>query len=602
MPKTPELPEPPPLEAIFEALSKDERKTLNQFVETVHFPAGHCIFRAGSAADGCYLIDEGVVRLELERSELDTDGTLAFIEAGALLGELAVLDGLPRTVSAHTETDVSARFISSRAIDELTQTHPAVGLALFRAFGRDVAHKLRRTNERLSEFISVGTHDPLVDDMVARSRAAQKAIEGWGEERIDALLLALASEFEAHAEELAAATVSETKVGNIADKTIKNRIASMGVYHTLKGRIGNGPIRDDPAREVVEIASPMGVVFAIVPMTNPVATAIFKTLICLKSRNAVILSFHRACLGVGNTAGQRIRAVLDQAGAPPDLVQWVKSRGSRKTTARFMSHRDVALILATGGPGLVKAAYSSGKPALGVGAGNTPTLICRDADIEAAAQGTVGSKSFDNGLICGAEHNLVVDQTVRDAFIAALERNGAAVLTPAESDRFIQTFIVEGHFHPRIVGQSGETLAKAMDLRREKPVRVIVVPGSLDFASPLSGEKMAPILSLFTVADAEEGFALCQSLLAHQGAGHTAIIYSADRKLTDRFGLEIPASRILVNSAGVPGICGMTSGLVPSFTLGCGTFGGNSTTDSVTYSNLLNIKRLARFHVPAAPM
>jgi acyl-CoA reductase-like NAD-dependent aldehyde dehydrogenase len=540
------------------------------------------------------------VRLEVEGGEIDTDGTLSFVEAGSLLGELGLLDRLPRSASAYAESAVEARFLSAAAIDELASKHPRIGLALLRALGRDAALKLRQTNERLAEFVLGHGSDPAVDAMVERAAAAQQQIEGWSEERIDALLLALAEAMADQAEELARFAVEETHVGNVEDKVTKIRIAGLDIWRSFAGKPGRGPVRRDETKRVVEIAAPLGVVFGIVPMTNPIATAIFKTMICVKSRNALILSFHHACLRSGSLVGDRIRAVLEGGGAPPDLVQWPRKRGSRKLTARFMTHPGVALILATGGPGLVKAAYSSGKPALGVGAGNTPVLVCRDADLDAVAAGIAGSKSFDNGLICGAEHNLVVEAEAVPELVAACERHGVAVLSPAEAERFAGACIKKGGFDARIVGQSAARIAEAVGIRREGPIRVLVVPAEPDLASPLAGEKMAPVLSLFTVPDVEAGLALCKALLGHAGAGHTAIVHARDPAVVERFGLEVPASRLLANVAGVPGICGLASGLVPSYTLGCGTWGGNSTTDNVTYSNLQNVKRLASYLEPAA--
>jgi acetaldehyde dehydrogenase/alcohol dehydrogenase len=285
---------------------------------------------------------------------------------------------------------------------------------------------------------------------------------------------------------------------------------------------------------------------------------------------------------------------------PSDLLQWVRRRSSRAKTAKFMSHPKVSLILATGGASMVAAAYSSGTPALGVGPGNTPAYIAGDADVDAAAQCIASSKPYDNGLICGAEHNLVVDSAVREALIAALERHGAAVLEPDEARRFIARAVQpDGRaFVPQIIGQAAARIATVAGITRPYPIKLIVVPAGteeLDRNGPLAHEKLAPLLSLFTVENEEEAIELCRRILAGQGAGHTAIVHTRSEALADRFGLAMPASRILVNSPGMQGISGMTTGLVPSFTLGCGTFGGNSTTDNVNYHNLQNIKRLARF-------
>lgn len=584
------LPEP------LDRLSEADLQALERTMEPVRFPAGAPIFRAGDLGDDCYVIDDGEVRLEIEHPDIDSDGVLTYLTPGSLLGELALLDRLPRSASAYAETDVAARRITAGAIDTLSQSHPGVALALVRALGRDAALKLRTTTERLAEYILAEGSDPMVDAIVERAWAAQRQIEDWPEDRIDALLERVAGAVAAHAEELAAAAVRETRLGNVRDKVLKNQFGSMIVLQSLVGKPASGPLPEDGGRQgVTEIASPVGVVFGIVPMTNPVSTVAFKTLICLKARNALILSFHHSAQQVGNATGEIVRAALEAGGAPGDLVQWVAQRNSRKTTARFMGHPGVALILATGGPSIVKAAYSSGTPALGVGAANTPAWVCPDADVQSTAVSIVAGKSFDNGVICGSEHNIVVDAAVRDRFVGALEAAGAAVLSADEARRFTAAVIdPQGHgLHREVLGQSADQIAAVVGIEREHPIRLIVVPAENDVDGPWAGEKLAPLLSLFTTQGEEEGLALCRGLLQREGTGHTAIIHTMNEGLIARFAREMPASRILVNSPGAQGVVGLCTGLDPSLTLGCGTFGGNSTTDNVSYRNLLNIKRLA---------
>jgi acyl-CoA reductase-like NAD-dependent aldehyde dehydrogenase len=565
-------------------------------LETARFAAGDCIFHAGSPGDACFIIDEGEVRLEIPRPELDSEGVLGYLSPGTILGELALLDEQPRSASAYAESEVVARRLTRDAVSDLAIENPRVGAAILRALGRDAARKLRQTTERLAEHIFTDAPDPEVDAMVERAQAAQRAFDGWSEERVDALLLSLAEAVAGNAESLARDSVVETKVGNVADKTQKNVLASLGVYRSIAGAVGRGPVREIADRDITEIASPAGVIFGLVPMTNPVATAIFKTLISLKGRNALILSFQRACFGVGTTLGELLQGVLKRHGAPEDLVQWVRSRTSRRKTMRFMSHPGVSLVLATGGAGMVRAAYSSGTPAIGVGSGNAPAFVTADANIDRAAAAIVASKSFDNGLICGAEHNIVVDAAVAERLTAALEQAGAAVLRPNEAKRFLAGAVSKStnSLDLRMIGQDAARIAAFAGIVRDHPIRTIVVPCEPDFDSPITGEKMAPLLSFFTVSSEAEGLALCRKLLEKQGTGHTAIIHASNPETIRRFGEEMPASRILVNSPGSQGVCGSTTGLVPSFTLGCGTFGGNSTTDNVTYTNLQNVKRVAR--------
>jgi acetaldehyde dehydrogenase/alcohol dehydrogenase len=263
-----------------------------------------------------------------------------------------------------------------------------------------------------------------------------------------------------------------------------------------------------------------------------------------------------------------------------------------------MRHPQVGLVLATGGPAMVKAAYSSGTPAIGVGPGNAPVLISADADLGHAARSAVLSKSFDNGLICGAENNLVVEAGVRADLIVELERHGAAVLTVEETARFLGEAVdpQTRQFKPGIIGRDAATLAELAQIQRRHPIQLLVIPTDLVAGeSCLAAEKLAPVLSLFTVADADEGLRVCRALLEIDGRGHTAIIHTRNAELIKRYAAEMPVSRILVNSPGTQGVVGLTTGLVPSMALGCGTFGGTSTTDSVTYTHLLNIKRIAYY-------
>ncbi|WP_183097683.1 aldehyde dehydrogenase family protein [Nocardioides pelophilus] len=589
------------LPGFFDSLSDVHRDTVAKLLTEVEFPAGTTIFTEGDAGDAAYFIDAGDVRIELELPEVDTESVLRYEGPGATLGEVALLDRLPRSATAIADTPVRARMITTASLDELADREPGAALALTLELARDATAKLRTLTSQVSDLMFVAAPDPVVDDLVGRAVAAQAQFAEWPEDRVDALLGRLTATFLEHAEELATATVEETRIGNAGDKTLKNMVAAQGVYDSLVGQVGAGPIGTDEKTQVTEIAEAVGVVFGLVPVTNPVATAYFKTLVCLKSRNAVILSFHHAVLGVGSRVGALIHDVLVAEGAPADLVLWVEKRGSRKLTQQFMSHPDVSLILATGGAAMVQAAYSSGTPALGVGPGNTPCWIAPDADLAGAAASIVMSKSFDNGVICGAEHNLVVDRAVRDGLVAQLESQGAAVLSPDEAEGFLKLAVdpATNRFRGEMVGQSAATIAAFTGLSRPFEIKVIVVPASWDGEdSPLAGEKMTPVLSLFDVSGDDEAIALSRRLLGYMGSGHTSIVHSQDPDRISRFGAAMPTSRILANSPGAHGVFGVTTGLVPSLTLGCGTYGGNSTTDNVSFKNLRNVKRLARVLEP----
>jgi acetaldehyde dehydrogenase/alcohol dehydrogenase len=568
---------------------------LDPYLERRGYTAGERLMAQGTGGDECYLIVSGEVRLEVERPDFDSDGVIAYLGPGMLCGEFSLLDGRPRSASAYAHTEVTALVLTEDGLARLCADDPPTGLAVLRALGRDAAAKARETRAHLEEYVFATDIDPAVDEVVARAADAQAVLAGWPEDRVEALLDAVAGAVADRAEELAAATVAETGIGNVADKTFKNRFASLEVNRTLQGRPGIGP-RPPDARGVTEIASPVGVVLGLIPMTNPVATLVFKTLICLKARNALIVSHHPAAAGVGAATVELVGGVLAGQGAPVALVQSVE-RASRTRTAMFMRHPGVSLILATGGTAMVRAAYSSGTPAIGVGSGNVPALVCADADPEAAAAAVVESKSFDHGIICGSEDNLVVEAAVAGPFLAALEAAGAAVCTPAEAERVAAHAFDpgDGQLRRQALGQAAGAIAAAAGVRRDRPVRVLVLPAPLERADgPLGREKLAPLLSLFTVNGTEQGLEVCKALLARQGAGHTAVIHTADPALQQRFAEEVPASRILVNGPATQGCIGVGNGLTPSLTLGCGTFGGNSTTDNVTYTNLLNTKRLAR--------
>ncbi len=582
--------------SFMDILQESDAAILNSYFHPVNFPKGSCIIREGDPGEGCYFIDEGEGRAEIRNTETDSDSVLSYVDAGTFVGEISLLDGKPRSASVFAQTDVSARWLSREDFDRLCEEHPKIGFIILKNLGKDLSARIRNETSKVAEYVFADQIDASTNEMVARAVAAQRAFIEWDEDRVDAMLKDIAETVAAQAEPLAVASVKETDMGVAADKTDKIRFASLGVYKSIVGQPASGPVRSDDVRRVTEIASPMGVIFGLVPLTNPVSTFVFKTLICLKGRNSLILSCHRNALEVGNQTGEIIESVLRKHNAPPNLVQWIKERGSRKKTMMFMKHPDIAFILATGGPSMVKAAYSSGTPAIGVGAGNAPVWICADADVASAAQIVVSSKSFDNGVLCGSENNLVVDTSVVKEFMKALEASGAQILTPDEKRRFVvKAFDSETHTVRRdLVGKSAKFIAEKTDVQPKGNVRLIVVPTAMDeMSSPLGHEKLAPILSLFTVKDEAEGLEVCKKIIGGEGSGHTAIIHTQSDERAEKFAMEIQASRILVNTPGSQGCAGICNGLTPSLTLGCGTYGGNSTTDNVTYTHLLNIKRMA---------
>jgi len=569
---------------------------LEKYLEPVQFPKNTCIMRQGDLGEGCYIIDEGTVRLEVKNTETDTDGVIGFLEAIVFVGEFSLLDDKPREATAYAHTDVKARYFSKQSYDDICKKYPRIALAIATTMGQNLIEKLRVANDKVAGYIFAGDADQDTNEIVARATKALKSFALWTEDKVDALLGDIAETIADNAVQLATDTVTETKMGIVADKIIKIRFASLDVYKSILGRIAAGYLSDKEA-QVRDIACPVGVVFGLIPVTNPVSTIVFKTLICVKGRNSLILSCHRDALGVAKKTCDMIRGVLEEHGAPVDLVQPILKRSSRQKTVMFMNHPGVSMILATGGSSMVKAAYSSGTPAIGVGSGNAPVLICADAAIAKSAQNVIISKSFDNGIICGSENNLVVVNKAHDEFVHHLRANGAVVLTADEKNRFTATtFDLDTNTLKReLVGKSAKYIADQAGIRKDEDIRLIVVPiRTNELTGPYAHEKLAPILSLFTVKDELDGIQLCKQLLENQGRGHTAVIYTQNHELMRRFGQEIDASRILVNRPSSHGCVGINTGLVPSFTLGCGTFGHTSTTDNVTYTHMINIKRLSQ--------
>ena len=572
------------------------RPELESHLQTVPFSRGTCLMREGSPGDACNLIVSGEVRVEVERPDFDSNGVVSFMGPGAVCGELGLLDDSPRSASVYAHTDVVARCLSADALRELCERDPTAGIMMLRWLSRNAAEKARAISKNLEEFIFTDEPDPVVDAIIARSVAAQESIAGWPEGKVDDLITALATQIAGHADELAAATVAETGIGCAPDKAEKNRFASLDVAQSLVGKPGVGVVGRHEREALTEIADPMGVILGLIPMTNPVSTLVFKALICIKARDALIVSCHPDAANAGATTVDLLRQVLVRHGAPADLVQSVPRRPTRRTTAALMRHPGVSMILATGGTAMVKAAYSSGTPAIGVGPGNAPAWVCADADVEAAARMVVASKAFDHGIICGSENNLVVDRSVRDAFIGALRGAGAAVLTAAECDRVARVAFDDrdGRLRRSVLGQAATSIAAQAGIEVPAGTRLLIAPVPRQAVpGPYGREKLAPLLSLFTADGEDDGIRLCRQILGNGGSGHTAIIHTRSKRLQASFARQMPVSRVLVNGPGSQGCIGLGNGLTPSLTLGCGTYGRTSTTDNVTYTNLINIKRVA---------
>ena len=432
------------------------------------------------------------------------------------------------------------------------------------------------------------------DEVVARSRGANQVLLQLQETEVDDLLREICDDILLHAAPLAQSAVGESGYGNEADRVTKISLAAQLTFASLAGKVGHGVVRVDEPAGIMEIATPVGVVLALVPVTNPVATVVHNVGIALKGRNSVILSPHHAVQKTVRGATEMVREALRRRGLPEDLVQCIEKKG-RHLVQALMGHQGVAMILATGGPGMVHAAYSSGTPAIGVGAGNAPVVICADADINDVAQKIVESKSFDNGLICGAENNILVFREKRQQLEEALARHGAAVLSLAEMGPFTEAVTESDgqELRKEFLGKSAAYIAKKAGIARDYSIRLLVVPVDALSALAWKKEKLCPLVSLRSVDDLGQAIVFSNRLLDLMGRGHTAVIHTRDLKVVEQFGLNVRASRVLVNDHAAFACMGKSNNLDFSLVLGCGTLGGGSTPDNVTYTHLINIRRIA---------
>lgn len=437
---------------------------------------------------------------------------------------------------------------------------------------------------------------------LARSaRQAQRALAEYSQERVDALVDAMAAAVRPHAETLAQLAVEETGYGVVADKVRKNLFAAERIYQFIRPLKTVGVIRRREDVGVVEIAEPFGVVAAVIPSTNPTSTAIYKILIALKARCAVILSPHPSAVRSITRVAEIMSDAARDAGAPEHAIAWMRTV-TLDGTQELMKHRDVAVILATGGMGLVRAAYSAGKPAYGVGPGNAPAYIERSADVPKAVRDIVTGKTFDNGVLCSSENSVVVDADVAEEARREFERQGGRFLSPAEADALAAVLVTPRRLpNPELVGKSAIVLAERAGIEVSPDTRVLIAPlEGVGRDYPLSIEKLCPALSFYVVDDWRQGCERCMEILRYGGMGHTMSIHSRDDAIILEFGLKKPAFRIVVNTPTTHGSIGLTTGLDPAMTLGCGGYGGNITSDNISPLHLLNVKRLAYEIKPVA--
>lgn len=433
-----------------------------------------------------------------------------------------------------------------------------------------------------------------IRNMMKRAVAAQKEFQDWDQARVDALVKTIAEACAANAEPLAKMAHEETGFGIWQDKVLKNLLGSKMTYEYIKDMKTIGVIREDREKKLMEIAVPMGVVAALIPSTNPTSTTMYKTLISVKAGNAIIISPHPNAKKCILETARIIQDAAKSAGAPDGLIQCVELCTIQATNT-LMSHPDTGIILATGGTPMVKAAYSSGNPALGVGPGNGPSFIERSANIPEAVRHIMDSKTFDNGTICASEQSIVTERCIADQVRAEVKRQGGYFMTEEQSKR-VEKFIMRANntMNPAIVGKSVQAIAKMAGITVPKDARVLVSEQTeVGPKNPYSREKLCPILAFFVEDSWEKCCEKSIAILQNEGAGHTMTIHSTNEEIIRQFALKKPVSRLLVNTPGSLGGTGATTSLPPAFTLGCGSVGGSATSDNVNPMNLINIRRVA---------
>lgn len=430
--------------------------------------------------------------------------------------------------------------------------------------------------------------------LARRAKAAQRLLAELTQPQIDAIVDAMAAAALAEAEPLARLAHEETGYGVVADKVQKNLFAARDVHAFIRPMTTVGVVARHEAKRVIEIAEPFGVVAAVIPSTNPTSTAIYKLLIGIKARCAVVLSPHPSAARCITRTAELMTAAALRAGLPDGAIGWM-SQVTLEGTQALMRARDVSVILATGGLGLVRAAYSAGKPAYGVGPGNAPCYVESSADVAKAADDILAGKSFDHGVLCSSPNSVVVDRAVAPALRAAFAAGGGHFLSAAETARLAAMLILPTRLpNPELVGRSATHIAARAGIAVPDGTRALLAPlAGVGRDHPLSIEKLCPVLSYYEVADWREGCERSRQILHYGGMGHTMSIHSRNEAVILEFGLHKPAFRICVNTPTTHGSIGLTTGLDPAMTLGCGGYGGNITSDNITPRHLLNIKRLA---------
>lgn len=440
----------------------------------------------------------------------------------------------------------------------------------------------------------------MIDELVAKANVALKEFMSFSQEKVDTIVheMSLAG-LDAH-ELLAKMAVDETGRGVYEDKVIKNMFATEYIWHSIKRQQTVGVIDENDMEGYVEVAEPVGVICGVTPTTNPTSTTLFKSIIAMKTRNPIIFGFHPSAQKCSAESARIVYEAAIKAGAPKNCIQWIEFP-SIEATNLLMTNPGVATILATGGPGMVKAAYSAGKPALGVGPGNVPCYIEKTADVERACTDLMMSKTFDNGMICASEQAVIVDKEIKDQFEAYMKANNCYFLNKEETDK-ISGYVInidKMAVNAAVVGKPAAWIAEQVGIKVPAGTKILIAPlpePSLKY--PLSLEKLSPVLAYFVSNSTEQGFAYASTMLDLGGLGHSAVIHTGDNDLAERYGSEMKVGRIIVNSPSSQGAIGdIYNTNTPSLTLGCGSYGKNSVSQNVSTVNLINKKRIAKRRV-----
>ncbi|RAI15800.1 MAG: bifunctional acetaldehyde-CoA/alcohol dehydrogenase [Candidatus Melainabacteria bacterium] len=437
-----------------------------------------------------------------------------------------------------------------------------------------------------------------LNQLIERAKKAQEVFSKYSQEEVDRIFKAAATAADKARIPLAKMAVEDTGMGVVEDKIIKNHFASEYIYNKHKGAKTCGIIKEDKTNGIKIVAEPLGVIAGIIPTTNPTSTAIFKSLICLKTRNAIVFSPHPRAKKSTIAAAKLVLDAAVKAGAPKDIIGWIEEPSMELSNA-LLHHPDIACILATGGPGMVKAAYSSGKPALGVGPGNVPAIIDETADIKMAVSSILMSKTFDNGMICASEQSVIISEEIYEDVKKEFAYRGAYILNAKEADKVAKIILTEqGSVNPAIVGQPAYKIAELAGVKVDEDVKVLIgEEKDVDIKNPFAHEKLSPILAMYKAKNYEDAVEKAHNLVMIGGAGHSAALYTDARsqERIDYFAKKIPTCRLLINSPSSQGGIGdlYNFKLEPSLTLGCGSWGGNAVSGNVGVEHLLNYKTVA---------